>query len=426
MRSLIKVALLTVMLLAAYGCTSFTTPPKSNPNPTDTPKASDWQQADAYIAPDFYAFFPNDSEGGKALDSLWRAADRDSRSDKEILETVRNGLRCTKEHKTLILGWLGNRYILGKSPQNPDAIEIMYHASDFSGENADPQGIRHYAVYFGLSVVQPKTPAILRTLADLCMRVDDPNDLDRVAWGTSDQKQELLNYLEPYLQSKDTAVHNKAIVLEQIFTGKLKAFDWARQRAEERASAKYAGRLEDIRTILHTGSSQQRKDTLNLILRERIFLIMDESFVGSFAACATDSDATVRRTATSLIGEQWVWKGPVQSSEAIELLLRLSKDADRQVRYNAVYYGLSTVRQKNEPVVRRLLEMAFDDRERNLYGRIAWGLRGSRTTTARLLDEYIAGNNPHFAQCAREIYKDMTESTAASSKKKPSADTSSK
>lgn len=385
--------------------------------PRNSLKEYAWQQTEPYTAPNFYAFFPNDPEGGQALDALWRAADKDSRPDEEILETVRNGLRCTREHKTLILAWIGGRYICGKSPQNPDAVEIMYHAADFSGENADPQGTRHYAVYYGLSVVQPKTPAVLRTLVDLCMRVDDPNDLHAIAWNSRSQSQGLLGYLEPYLQSEDKAVQNKAIVLEQIFTGKLKAFDWAKQRAEAQAAEKYTSQLADIKNILQTGSSLQRKEAQQLIMKERITPIMDDSFISAFAACANDPDAGVRSDAARLIGGRWIWEVPVQSSEAIELMLRLSQDSDREVRYNAVYYGLSVVQNKNEIIIRRLLEMAFDDREPNLYGRIAWGLRGSRDITARLLNEYMAGDNSRFAQCAKEIYEDMTTEDNSSKKK---------
>src|SRR5690606_30019709 len=111
-------------------------------------------------------------------------------------------------YRTSILRWIGNRYIWDRTPQNADAIEIMYHAADFRPD-AEQYGTRHYAVYFGLSVVDPKTPPILRTLADLCVAVDDPNDLDRVAWGVRDQREEFLRYLAPHLQSREPATRSK-------------------------------------------------------------------------------------------------------------------------------------------------------------------------------------------------------------------------
>ena len=56
-----------------------------------------WRRTDVYEAPDFERFFPDDPEGGTALDALWDAKDRDQRPDAEILRTVRQGLRHTRD-----------------------------------------------------------------------------------------------------------------------------------------------------------------------------------------------------------------------------------------------------------------------------------------------------------------------------------------
>lgn len=208
--------------------------------PIDSAESRAWQRTGSYVPPSFETFFPDDETGGVALNQLWRSNDKDARSDQEILDTVRNGLRHTNAHRTSILRWIGNKYIWGQSRQNPDAIEIMYHAADFSGKQADPYGTRHYAVYFGLSVTQPKTPSILRTLAELAIRVDDPNDLSRIQWGCQNQREELLKYLAPFLASDDEAVRAKAQVCEKIFKGELKAFGWAANQAKTRAEAKFS------------------------------------------------------------------------------------------------------------------------------------------------------------------------------------------
>jgi len=55
----------------------------------------------------------------------------------------------------------------------------------------------------------------------------------------------------------------------------------------------------------------------------------------------------------------------------------LAIDEVRDIRTNAVYYGLSTVRDKSEAVIEQLINMALADHENNLYGRIVWGLRGA-------------------------------------------------
>jgi hypothetical protein len=190
-----------------------------------------WQSTNPIEPPDFDAFFPDDAEGGLKLDSFWLAADKDSRTDEEILETVRSGLRRTTQHRTSILRWIGNRYIWNKAPQHPDAIEIMYHAAECRAPNADRYGTRHYAVYFGLSVTRPKPPAILKALAEIAMHVDDPNDLDRIAWGAASQREELLQYVEDYAASAEHAVREKATIVAAIVRGELKAFAWATERA---------------------------------------------------------------------------------------------------------------------------------------------------------------------------------------------------
>ncbi|MEZ6033159.1 MAG: protein kinase [Planctomycetaceae bacterium] len=367
-----------------------------------------WQQTDPHVVPNFSSFFPDSKDGGLELDALWNAANKDSRSDAEILKTVRDGFRNSRQHRMPILRWIGNKYIWNKSPQNPHAIEIMYHAADFSGEDANPSGARHAAVYFGLSVTQPKTSAILRTLAELSMRVDDPNDLDRIAWGCSNQKEELLEYLKPFDASDDEAIRSKADVCHKIFSGELKAFGWAAEQARQRAEKTYSSQLPQFKVVLTSGSSEERLKALQTILAQRIALIMDDSFVAAFAKCAEDKDRQVRVQTTIIAGANWVWEAQEQNPEAIQLMLKLSKDDVRDVRYNAVYYGLSTVRNKSDDVIRRLLEMAFEDREWNLFNRIEWGLRDDRERVATMLTEYINEENAAYSSAAREVFKQLT------------------
>jgi HEAT repeat protein len=135
---------------------------------------------------------------------------------------------------------------------------------------------------------------------------------------------------------------------------------------------------------------------------------MDDSFVAAFAKCAEDKNPQVRKQATIIAGARWVWEAQEQNPEAIKLMLKMSKDEVRDVRYNAVYYGLSTVRNKSDDVIRRLLEMAFEDREWNLFHRIEWGLRDDRERVATLLTEYINGENAAHTKAAREVFKQLT------------------
>ena len=311
-----------------------------------------WRRTDVYEAPDFERFFPDDRAGGTALDALWNAEDHDRRSVEEILRTVRQGLRHSGQPSEVVR-WIGGRYIWGKPPQNPDAIEILYHALDYPGPDAVARETRHYSVYFGLSVVQPMTPAILHTLADLCMSSDDPNDIGRVAWGAKAQRAEILAYLKPYLSADDEATRGKAADIAKILGGELEAFAWAAQRAKVRARAKYAGRLPEIKTMLQEGNTQQRKDALRLVA-EGAGSLMDDSFVAALAACAGENDPEIRRAVANAVGGGWIWGAKTQNPAAIELELRLAKDKNDEVRSEAVYYGLLRVIDKREDVVRAL------------------------------------------------------------------------
>jgi len=70
-----------------------------------------WQQDAPYVAPDFEGYFPNDVEGGKALDIVYDNNTLRGLDDEEFLAVIRRGFRHTKNHRTLILSTVGNRFI---------------------------------------------------------------------------------------------------------------------------------------------------------------------------------------------------------------------------------------------------------------------------------------------------------------------------
>lgn len=170
-----------------------------------------WSCTDRYVPPDFNSYFPDDPEGGVLLDKLFPSLQDSTLPDNELLQIVRKGLRRTSRDRESVLRAIGNRYIWNKAPQNPAAIEIMYHAAD----PRNMYGTRHYAIYFGLSVIGPEKPAnVLRTLVSICMKVDDENDIGRVTWGCQNQLEELRSYLTAYLDSTDDSIRQKAIQLD--------------------------------------------------------------------------------------------------------------------------------------------------------------------------------------------------------------------
>jgi len=130
-----------------------------------------------------------------------------------------------------------------------------------------------------------------------------------------------------------------------------------------------------------------RRETLSTIRQSSKWVeILDDSFVPVLQSVAADPDPQVRREVAGLAGYRWLWVPPAvpQDPNVIALMLQLSADSDREVRYNAVYYGLSVVRGKSEPVVRRLIRLAATDADNDLFGRTVWGLKSGVDTTPPL------------------------------------------
>lgn len=389
-------SLLPILLIA------FFTPPGQDPSTERV-----WQAAE-YSPPDALHYFEDDAEAGLRLDAWWDGnANLSELTREETITLVRQGILRTTKHRTSVLRWLGNNYVWGATDQDPDVIELMYHASDFRPQ-VQQFGMRHYGVYFGLSVVHEKSPNILRALVELCMEVDDPNDLGRVAWGASSQREELLHYLDPYLHSENLQESEKAADLQRIFKGEIGAFAWSRNKAKDRAEKRFIQDLPEIKRTLENGDSVARRNCLDHIMKNSIVLIMNDDFLQAFAACAQDADASVRRDVVRTVGQQWVWSAEEQHVLAIDLMLKMSHDADEQVRYDAVYYGLSTVREAREEVVRRLLDMHMFGPVMDVQGRIQWGLTGKEAVVAKLLEQDLISTDDARVRGAYRLYPLLT------------------
>jgi hypothetical protein len=363
-----------------------------------------WQDTSTYRPPDFDGTFANDPEGAKRLEAAVSDLERGAVPIEKACELLREGLGAMQNRQMPALRGFGNSFIWNKSPQDARAIDLMYHAAGSTNSY-----ISYNAVYFGISTVRPLTDPILRALVDLSMRSEDPNLLSRVAWAGSNEKAKLLQHLQPYLESNDASQRKHAEDLRKIFGGEIKAFAWAAERAKERALEKYGNRLEELRVSLMNGDSKSRRETLDLIHRNRIALIMDESFIPAFAAAAQDSDREVRQEATQIAGGRWIWHDGAQPPAAIDLMLRQSRDLAREVRYEAMYYGLSTIRNRSDEVVERMVEMTLQDGMDNgdVRQRILWGLREEKATLRRVLEKWITGADQIRALFAYGLYLDV-------------------
>jgi hypothetical protein len=323
----------------------------------------------------------------------------------EILEIIRKGLRRYSGSGN-ILRWIGNLFIWGKNPQNEKAIELMYHAS-----GSPNRGLYGEAIYFGLSVTKNKTPEILQAMVAVAMKTDDYyNVTGRILWGCRDQKDVLIACLDPYLNSDDISIRQKAQNVKNYFMDS-KAFMAKRAKEhEESVQQEYGNKLGQLKDKLLKGDSQTRLDTLKQLRNKGIMSIVDVSFLDAFQACTKDSNPEVRTTAARMMGGKFIWSGKPQNTQAIEILAELLEDPDRSTRGAAVYYGLSTVRNPNKELVRKMLITILDDREINYYGRVIWGIRRNKQACVEILKEWMnqSEQDNQRAVKAYEIYEDVS------------------
>ncbi len=346
---------------------------------------------------DFEGFYPDSEDGGRKLDELMAAKDRELRAADEIIETVRNGLRRYSGREN-VLRWIGNMFIWGKEPQNIKAIELMYHASESKDFGT--------AVYFGLSVVDDMTAEIIAAMGEVAMETDDyHNQIGRIHWGCKNRGKvdELTEYIKQYLRDEDPAKREKAKDLIDYFADS-KAF--MAKKAEEykkEMEQKYAGRKDEFKERLLTGSSKER---MSVLKEEGLFTILDESFIDGLAACLKDKDDDVRNQAARILGNKFVWSGKEQNERVIELLTALLDDPSREVRYTANYFGLSTVSKPSEKLVGKMLETVLDDREINYYGRAIGGVRRNSKSSDEILKGWMEAGGEKAVK-AYEIYEDV-------------------
>jgi hypothetical protein len=367
-----------------------------------------WQRTDRYVPPDPNGFFPDDPQGGRKLDALFQADDKDRRSDAEILSTVRQGFRRMTQDRRLLLVWIGNRYIWGRDPQNPEAVEIMYHAVPL-----EP----HYAVYFGLSVVHDKTANLLRTLAEVCMQGEE---VERIVWGVGLQREELLAYITPHLQDSDPDKWELANAIVGHLRNGMGFERWQQERRLRRIRTDLQAYPARFKEALYSGDSSVRYEILKTIVdadtaypRMDMTGVLDSSFFAPMQAAATDPNPEVRGLVAQVVGNRSLWSTAEDDPNAIELLLALTWDTDREVRHGAVYFGFLWPDNKKESIIRRLVELALTEGEGIIRSRIAMSLGHPKPGQPELVEKVLSERvpwvmfDPPQAASLCQLYRDI-------------------
>ncbi len=169
-----------------------------------------------------------------------------------------------------------------------------------------------------------------------------------------------------------------------------------------------------IQEMLVIGPSGMKLHSLAMITQGKVKDGVDESFLPGFKVCAGDSATPVRSVAARLLGQHFVEGKDEPNAEAVALLVKLATDESADVRYSAVYHGLSQIKNKSAEVVELLIDVATTNREQGLYDRIAESLEDEQEATIAILDKKLADGNDiaYF-----EIYEDLAGKAPANVEK---------
>lgn len=170
-------------------------------------------------------------------------------------------------------------------------------------------------------------------------------------------------------------------------------------------NAPTAPKTISIQEMLVIGHSGMKLHSLAMITQGKVKGGVDESFMPGFKVCAEDKATPVRSVAARIMGQNLVAGLDKPNEEAVALLMKLAKDESSDVRFNAVYHGLTQLKHKSDEVVVLLLDVAADHREHSLYDRIVEALEDSRDRTTQILNQKLKEED---SIAIFEIYEDMT------------------
>jgi hypothetical protein len=169
-----------------------------------------------------------------------------------------------------------------------------------------------------------------------------------------------------------------------------------------------------VQEMLVSGPPQLKLHSLAMMTQGNVKEEIDESFLPGLKACAEDKILPLRSVSARLLGEHFVKGKPSPNPQAVELLVKLAQDETADVRFNAVYYGLSQIQNKSEEVINLLIDIASKDRKQSLYDHIVTSLEPDRERVTQALDRKMA-DSANIAYY--EIYKDLTGKKPANAEK---------
>lgn len=159
-----------------------------------------------------------------------------------------------------------------------------------------------------------------------------------------------------------------------------------------------------IQTMLTTGSTPMKMHALSTISRGKIKGQIDATFLPGFKACAKDESNVIRSLAASMLGRFFIKNVDTPNPEAVIILEQLALDGAADVRFNALYHGLTEIQNKSDQLIRALIDAAAINREEELYEKIIASLGSNKALSSAYLDDKLREGS---SIAYYEIYKDL-------------------
>ena len=169
-----------------------------------------------------------------------------------------------------------------------------------------------------------------------------------------------------------------------------------------------------VQEMLVTGPPHMKFHSLAMISQGNIKGVVDESYLPGFTVCSDDSSSAIRGITAQLLGRHFIQGKETPNPEAVDLLIKLSGDESSDVRFNAVYHGLSQIQNKSDENLNLLINLATTQREQSLYDRIAESLENDRERVTAILDKKLRDGDDIAIY---EIYEDLTGKNPANADK---------
>jgi len=166
--------------------------------------------------------------------------------------------------------------------------------------------------------------------------------------------------------------------------------------------------------ILVSGPTQIKMHSLIMLSEGNTQEPIDESYLPGLKSCAENPSTPFRSLTARIIGEHLIEGKEEPHPEAVRILTQLAGDKVADVRFNAVYYGLSRIKNKSPEIVELLIDVVATHPGEVLQERIAESLEAYRDQVTDILDEKLKGENSiaYF-----EIYEELTGREPAQAEK---------